>query len=343
MSSELQNQTFRTIIQPDANSTTLTLAHLPAPIPTPSSDEHLIRIYATAPCSGELLWVANFPEATNPTGNKLMVPCFDLSGVVVSAPADSPFPAGTEVYTRTNAARSGNAREYSIALTSELARKPKTLDWVHAASVPLSAFTAQQALFQHGGLANWKVEKEERERRNGTKRVLVTAASGGVGSWILQLAKAAGVRDIVALCGTSNVESVKSLGATEVVDYKKTNLREWVKQDEAGRKVDLVIDCVGGKTLEQCWDCVKDGATLLSITDMPDLRKPADNKAKDVKASFFIMEPIGEQLNAVTDLLDKGVCKPVVDSVWEMEQYADAFKKLESGHAKGKIILKIRE
>ncbi|KAI9774042.1 MAG: hypothetical protein M1839_001927 [Geoglossum umbratile] len=343
MSSELLNQTFRTLLQPDANSKTLTLTHLPPPTPAPSSDEHLIRIHATAPCNGELLWAANFAAVVNPTGNKLLVPCFDLSGVVVSAPPNSPFPPETEVYTRTNAVRPGNAREYSIALTSELARKPKSLDWVRAASVPLSALTALQALFEHGGLADWKVEKEERERRNGAKRVLVTAASGAVGMWMLQLAKAAGVRDLVALCGTSNVESVKSLGATEVVDYKTTNLREWVKQDEQGRKVDLAIDCVGGKTLEQCWDCVKDGAALLSISDSPEQRKPADCKAKDVKNYFFIMDPVGEQLSVVTDLLDKGICKPVVDSVWDLEQYEEAFKKLESGRARGKIILKIRD
>ena len=102
------------------------------------------------------------------------------------------------------------------------------------------------------------------------KRILVTAASGGVGIWILQLARAERVKDLVVLCGTGNVEFVKSLEATEVVDYKKTNLREWVKENKEGRKVDLVIDCVGRKTSEQCWDCVKDGATLLSITDSPE-------------------------------------------------------------------------
>ncbi|KAH0566259.1 hypothetical protein GP486_000334 [Trichoglossum hirsutum] len=343
MSSENLDQTFRTLLQPKINSTTLTLTRLPPPTLTPSSDEHLIRIHATAPCAGELFWAANYPTVANPTGNKLLVPCPDFSGVVVSAPPSSPFPSGTEVYARTSAERPGNAREYSIALTSELARKPKTLDWVRAASVPLSAITALQALFEHGELADWDVEKEERERRNGAKRVLITAASGGVGIWIVQLAKAAGVRDVVALCGTKNVEFVKSLGATEVVDYRTTNLREWVKQDEEGRKVDLVIDCVGGKTLEQCWDCVKDGATLLSISDVPEQRKPADSKAKDIRNYFFIMKPIGEQLEVVTGLLDKGVCKPVVDSVWDLEQYEEAFKKLDSGHARGKIILKIRD
>jgi NADPH:quinone reductase-like Zn-dependent oxidoreductase len=122
----------RSLLQPDIQSTEVVLTELPFQPARENSDEHVIKVYATAPCAGELLWAKDYPEAVPKDGHP-SVPCFDLSGVVVTAPGDSPFQPGTEVYTRTPAWRAGNAREYSIALTSELAVKPKNLTWEEAA------------------------------------------------------------------------------------------------------------------------------------------------------------------------------------------------------------------
>src|ERR1700712_1254331 len=127
MSSITIPKTTRAVFQPDIQSTNLILTTLPLQPAKPNTKEHLIKVYATAPCNGELLWAKNFPSIMEP--DRVAVPCNDLSGIVVTAPADSPFQPGTEIYTRTPAARTGNARDFTIAMTDELALKPKNLSW----------------------------------------------------------------------------------------------------------------------------------------------------------------------------------------------------------------------
>ena len=233
----------------------------------------------------------------------------------------------------------GAAREYTLVLTHQLALKPKNLSWEEAAAVPTSAFTAYQALFEHGGIAlGWKDEVGRRE--NSKKRLIVTAASGGVGTWIVQLAKLAGVGDIVALAGPSNVEFVKSLGATEVINYKEQSLDYWAKNNP---KVDLIIDMLGKDALAACWSAVKDHGTLLSVNEPPASRKPATGAPEDVKNYFFVMDTRGEELAQITQLIESKGVKPIVDSVWKMEEFEKAFGVVEGGHSRGKVIIKISE
>jgi NADPH:quinone reductase-like Zn-dependent oxidoreductase len=328
----------RSVFQPDIMSTDLILTDLPLQPAKEGTEEHLIKVYATAPCAGELLWAKNFPSIMEP--DRVAVPCNDLSGIVVTAPANSPFQPGTEIYTRTPAARTGNARAYTIALTSELALKPKNVSWEEAASVPLSAFTAYQALFTHGGLKlGWKDAAGRAE--NEKKTMLVTAGAGGVGVWVVQLARAAGVGKIIAITGPDNVDFVKSLGATEVINYKQQSLGAWVTAGSP--KVDLVVDMLGGQTLADSWAAIKDGGILLSINEPPEGRKPRKNVPRDVSAVFFIMKPDGWQLKDVAELLEAGKAKAIVDSVWKLEEFKEAFAKLASGHARGKVIIRVQE
>src|SRR5436190_24054868 len=123
---------------------TTNLSIIRHPVPTATGpDEHLIRIHAFAPCAGELLWPINFASALNiPSPARKLIPCYDFSGTVVTAPPSSPFQPGTEVYARTNPGRTGIASEYGIALTGELAAKPRGLGWEERASMPNSAENA---------------------------------------------------------------------------------------------------------------------------------------------------------------------------------------------------------
>jgi len=140
--------------------------------------------------------------------------------------------------------------------------------------------------------------------------------------------------------GPSNVEFVKSLGALEVVNYREESLGKWA---EGKAKVDLVVDMIGDQTLADAWTVVRDGGILLSIKEPPEGRKPKENAPKDVTNYFFIMKPEGWQLTEVTKLLEGGELKAIVDSVWKLEEFKEAFKKLDSGHARGKIIIQIKE
>ncbi|KAK3068794.1 hypothetical protein LTR53_013354 [Teratosphaeriaceae sp. CCFEE 6253] len=334
---------MRAIVQSDPSDHHLELATLPTPTIDDGASEHLIRVRATAPCNNELNWWSyGVPLADS----KQFVPCFDLAGTVVAGPADSPFRPGDNVFTRTNAARTGNAAEYGVALTSELAHMPTNISFEQAASVPLSALTAYQALFKHGGLddAALRDGNANAAARNRRIRLLVTAASGGVGIWILQLAKMAGVEDIVAVCGPNNVGFVRQLGASEVIDYRSSSIRDWAHHS-AKQKADLVIDCVPGtSSVTQCWYAVKAGGTLISLFGPPEQHKPKDSLehlVANARPVFFIMEPRGEQLGIVRSLLESERCRPVVDSVYPFDGFQAAFDTVATGHAKGKVIIKV--
>lgn len=323
-------KTQNAVLQPDKMSTAvIMITDHPVPTANHSVAEHLIRVHTTAITNGELLWAKNFPPS-NSTEPKILIPCNDVAGTVVTAPPSSPFQPGTEVYARSNYNRTGCAREYSILLTEEMAKRPQKLSWAESATVPMSAETAWQALFVHAGL-----EAKAGEGAKG-KRVFITAASGGVGVWMVQLAKWAGA-EVVATCGADSVEWVKSLGADEVIDYTKTDLKEWASGE--GKKVDIVIDCIGRKSLEDAWWAVKDGGVLISIFQPPEQVRPAGVEG-NIKNLFFIMASIGEDLQKVTELIEAGVVgKVALDSVHPFNKYQEAFKKLESGKTKGKVVL----
>ncbi|OAA64642.1 alcohol dehydrogenase [Niveomyces insectorum RCEF 264] len=278
------DRTILALVRNPATLHELALHTLPIPIPR-GPDEHLVQVHAVALTHGELAWAE--PAALN-----LAIPGYEVAGTVVLAPKASPFQPGTEVYACTSLARPGSAREYTIALTSEMSQKPENLSWEEAATVPLSALTAWQALFVHGGLtlpqapppsvilssssltqnepsslppiqpprlsssssrptsrptsrpasrpsssrpssssSSSATTTHHRPRHffsddtNANKRVLITAAAGGVGLWAVQLARLAGVGHITATCGPANTDFVRSLGAHRVVDYTAALLR----------------------------------------------------------------------------------------------------------------------
>ena len=215
-----------------------------------------------------------------------------------------------------------------------MALKPKKLSWVEAATVPLSAITAWQALFEHAGVAALE------DPNAAGKKVLITAAAGGVGVWLVQLARLAGF-DIVAQVGSArNAKFVEDLGAQNTVNYKEESLKDWA---ERNGPVDVVFDLKGGTTLEDAWYCVKDGGSLISIVEPPEGKRPETLKEKIAKNLFFIMKPNGEQLMEIAKLLDEGRCKAVIDSVWGFEDYKQAFERLDGGHANGKVVINICE
>ncbi|OIW35190.1 NAD(P)-binding protein [Coniochaeta ligniaria NRRL 30616] len=334
-------QTMKQLLQPSVQSTRLILTTAPVPIPT-APDDVLIHVAAAAPCAGELLWAKNFPDSV--PADKEMVPCQDLAGTVVqsSPSSSSPFKPGDRVFCRVDASRAGTAREYALAKVSELALIPEGLGWVEAAATPLSALTAWQALFVRGTLdvAGLTGEGEAVEKNKG-KRVLVTGAAGGVGSWAVQLASLAGAGAVVAVCGAGKEDAVRKLGATEVVDYTQTSIEEWVAADPAAREVDFVFDVVGGKTLAGCWRAVREGGALISVNTPPDMVRPAGLEKEVGKSLFFIVEPLGSNLAEVAELIRAGKVRPTVDSVWPFEQFEKAFEKVESGHTNGKIVIKV--
>ncbi len=286
-----------------------------APRPQPRPGEVLIRVVATAITANELIW-------TETTKRTLPVPGHDVSGVVAAIGGkDNDFKIGELVFALTSFSRDGSAAEYVIALPSELALKPETLTHEQAAAVPLSALTAWQALFMHADL-------------KAGQRVLITGAAGGVGVMALQLAKWVDAY-VIGTCSGRNSGFVKGLGADEVIDYTAATF------ERAVDAVDVLLDCVGSSTLHRSWSLMKEGGVLVSVAEPP--RDGESVKHADVKATFFVVEPNGEQLSQIAALIEEGKIKPIVDSVLALSEGVKAFEQLAMGHSRGKVVLRISQ
>jgi len=215
-------------------------------------------------------------------------------------------------------AESGGYAEYAIAKENEVAPKPASLDFVHAAAVPLAAETAWQALFDHGHL-------------KANETVLIHGAGGGVGHFAVQFAKTKGAH-VIATASGADLELVRSLGADEVIDYKAQRF------DETLRDVDLVIDLIGGETQKKSWHVLKDGGRIVSTLEPP---SAAEAQRKHAQATAFMAQPRAEQLRAIGQLIDDGKVRVVVSSTRPLEEAREAHQHLEHDHIQGKVVLTV--
>ncbi|MEH2295933.1 NADP-dependent oxidoreductase [Nostoc sp.] len=225
------------------------------------------------------------------------------------------FKAGDAVY---GIIHSGGFAEYAIAKIGDIASKPQSLDFENAAAVPLGALTAWQAIFDLAQLSSGQ-------------RILITGASGGVGSLAVQLAKAKGAY-VIGTASGRNEEFVRDLGADEFVDYTKQNFEEVVKD------VDVVFDAVGGDTFERAFQTLKKGGFLVTSVEFPSEEKAQEF---DVKAVRVYCKPNAEQLAAISALVDEGRLKAHVATVLPLVEVKKAFQLSESGRTRGKIVLQI--
>lgn len=268
----------------------------------------------------------------------------DVAGVVVEVgPRVRQFKVGDEVYARPDDFRIGTFAEFVAVKEASLAPKPKGLTLEEAASIPLVALTAWQALI------------EKADVKKGQK-VFVQAGSGGVGTFAIQLAKHLGAT-VATTTSTTNVALVESLGADLVIDYKTQDFEDVL------RDYDVVLNSQDRKTLESSLRVLKGGGKLISISGPPDpefgkdirasgfvklimrvlssgIRRKA--KSRGVSYSFLFMKANGSQLREITRLFDAGVIRPVMDRVFPFESTNEAMAYVESGRTRGKVVVKVR-
>jgi len=288
------------------------------PRPVFGSDDLLIRVRAAAvnPVDWKIRegWLQGFLHHNLP-----LTLGWDVSGEVVEiGPEVSGFAVGDEVYARPNIERDGAYAEYIAVKANEVAFKPVTLDHIHAAAVPLTALTAWQALVDTAQL-------------QAGQTVLIHAAAGGVGSLAVQLAKARGAR-VIATASAVNIGLVTELGADEFIDYTQTRF------EEAAKNVDVVLDTIGGDTQERSWQVLKPGGILISVVSPPLETVAAD---RGVRSAFVFIHPSGEQLTAITRLIDEGRMKPLIHTVLPLNEVRQAHAISQGGHARGKIVLRV--
>jgi NADPH:quinone reductase-like Zn-dependent oxidoreductase len=328
------------------NQKTQSLSIGMTPLPTPSPTQYLVKTHAVALTNGELLWPRPEELTTSTPGVEF------VAKVVASPSPTAKFQSGDEVYGRVQYPNPGAAREYTLSDDAELALRPKNISVAEAATIPVSALTAWQALFEQFNLPPPSSPSSSSNAATGTaqRRILITNASGGVGIWAVQLAKLIGLY-VIGTTGTQNVDFVRSLGADEVLDYRETNIRRWATdggEAEAphSRKVDLLFDCIGGASLEQAWHAVKPHGQVLSIVPPADMQWKWDLERPEgvdgsVGGRFFVMHPSGEQLGEITRLVELGKVRPVVDSVYGLDEFEEAFDRLKSGRTRGKVVLRV--
>jgi NADPH:quinone reductase-like Zn-dependent oxidoreductase len=281
------------------------------PKPVPSGDEALVRVYACGLTPTELSWSS--------TERLPVVLGHEISGVVESlAPGVTEAKAGDRVYALTDFWWDGGAAEYVIVRSRDLAPKPNSLDYVQAAAVRLSGLTAWQALFGHGGLAKGQ-------------KVLIHGAAGGVGSFAVQLAVWNGAR-VIATASVRNFEFLKGLGAEDVIDYATEPFENKVKD------ADMVLDLIGGDTLERSWGVLRRGGVLVT-TVAPVSQDKASAHA--VRGIFFIVKPSRPELIEIARLIDGGNVRVNIEAVFPLERAREAFEYGLKGHVRGKLVLRV--
>jgi NADPH:quinone reductase-like Zn-dependent oxidoreductase len=291
-----------------------------APRPQPEAGEVLIRVYAAG--VNPIDWNVREGRMKDFWPQKLpLILGWDLSGVVEElGEGVSRFKIGDEVYSVPDPTRDGAYADYIVVRESELALKPRSLDHIRAAAVPLAALTAWQSLFDHGQL-------------QAGQRVLIHAGSGGVGHFAVQLAKWKGA-DVFATASAKNQDLLRELGADETIDYTTRRF------EDVARNIDIVLDPIGGDTQERSWQVLKKGGALLSI-----IQPPSAEKAKEagVRATFVASHPNGAQLTEIAEVIDSGNLKPVINRILPLVEVRRAHELSQSGHIHGKIVLRVKE
>ena len=313
------------------------------PEPDVQEDDVLIQVHATA---------VNQLDSKLRNGEfKLILPYsppfilgHDVAGVVVRVgPRVRQFKVGDEVYARPDDFRIGTFAELIAVKEDSVAIKPKNITMEEAASIPLVGLTAWQALV-------------EKARLKKGQKVFIQAGSGGVGTFAIQLAKHLGAT-VATTTSAGNMALVKSLGADVVIDYKQDAFEERLSG------YDVVLNSQDGKTLAKSLGVLQAGGHLISISGPPDPQFAEDTKAPwlvkqvmralsrgtrrqaqrlKVSYTFLFMKASGSQLRQITSLIESGAIRPVIDKVFPFESTNEAMAYVESGRAKGKVVIKVR-
>ncbi len=315
-----------------------------ADIPKPAlkPDEILVRVHAAGLNPIDYM----IPKGTFKPMLRFQLPATqgsDLAGVVVEVGIRvTRFKPGDAVFASIFDLGTGALAEFSVVPESAAALKPSNLDFVQAASIPMV------------GLTSWQALKERAKLKPGQK-VFIPAGSGGIGTFAIQLAKHLGAK-VGTTTSTGNMELVKSLGADEVIDYKKQEFEEVL------REYDAVLGTVRGDALEKSLRILKPKSNVVSLIGPPDvtfararrmnffmkfvfgllsrkIRRLA--KKRDVTYSFLFVHPDGRQLAEIGELLQSGRIQPVIDKVFPFDQAKEALAYLEKGRAKGKVVVRV--
>ena len=290
--------------------------------PEPGEGELLIRIGAAGVNPVDAAVVQGMLKDAIP-GEFPLIPGWDVAGTVAArGHAARRFEEGDEVYAyaRRPKIHHGTFAEYIVLPEAYLALKPKMLSIEQAGAVPLTGLTAYQSLFDAGDLKKGET-------------IVILGASGGVGTFAIQLASWRGAR-VIGVAGSSNQEYMKELGADETIDYSAGDVGDAVRE-LAPEGVDMIYHCSRGDSLSQCNDTLKEGGRLISITNSnPDRRE-------DIRFEYVFVEPNAAQLNLLAKLCDDGDLDVVITQKWPLEKAGEALESISKLHTRGKTVVTV--
>lgn len=290
--------------------------------PTALKNEILIRVHAAGITGDEVLWPELYSTATR-------IPGHEISGIVSATGADyhGPLEAGREVFALITADRGQGQAEYAICLPDEVAPKPASLSHEEAAALPIPFLTAWEAIVDHG-------------KAKPGMRVLITGASGAVGSLAVQVAANLAHCHVTALASSRNHDSLRRLGARAVVDY---NSPGWKHQIE---DIDVVFDTVGGDTLTNTWETVKDEGAIITVGDPPPHwafgRGEAAESVKlpGVRYKHFIVSPNSERLAKLSGILSDGSVGALSVTSFAIDEAEQAWAHARLRNRGPKVVIK---
>lgn len=294
------------------------LVYEDAPCPHPGDGEVLVRVHAAG--INPVDWKIREGHLKGMLHHTLpLILGWDVSGVVEALGTNlSRLKLGDEVFSRPDLSRDGAYAEFIVIRESELALKPKSIDHIHAAALPLAGLTAWQTLFDAGGLA-------------AGQRVLIHAAAGGVGSLAVQLAKWKEAY-VIGTASMHNHDFLRKLGADQVVDYERERFEDVVGP------VDVVLDTLGGDIQERSWKVLKRGGILISIVSPPSAETAS---AHGVRQVFAFIKPDAAQLAEIAKLADAEKIKAIVETILPLSDATRGQELSQRGHTRGKIVLRV--
>jgi NADPH:quinone reductase-like Zn-dependent oxidoreductase len=290
------------------------------PRPEPKEDQILVRVIAAG--VNPVDSATRSAKAAQFFNTKLpAIPGYDIAGVVEKTGAKvTKFKVADPVYAYIALNKGGGYADYAVATEKEASPKPKSLNYIEAAAVPLVSLTAWQALIDTAKLSAGQT-------------VLIHGGSGGVGSFAIQIAKARGAK-VIATASTANQDLLKQLGADVAVDY--TNQ----KFEDVAKDVDVVLDSVGKDTLARSYGVVKKGGVIVSIVARPD---KAELDKRGIRGAVLSVEPDADELAEIGKLIEQKKIKVIVSQTFSLSEAMKAQEKVATGHTRGKIVLKVAD
>lgn len=226
------------------------------------------------------------------------------------------FQVGNRVFAMIGA--DGGYAQYSRVPSAHLAIIPSSIDWRHAAAIPLAAHTAWQALVEHGHLERGQ-------------KVLIHGGTGGVGHFAVQFARVKGAQ-VYATASAHSLAFLNKLGVDRAIDYKQERF------EDICRDFDLVIDLIGGETQARSWQVLGEGGRLVSTLEMPDAHHP---QAQGKTGMRFTARPDGHQLGEIAEYVKDGQVEVMIDQTLELREAAHALNFIETEHVRGKVVLRV--